>query len=462
MKYARVLIVVSMVLAVTSPAWAQRGYSLYGSPELLSLPSANPSAVPQYAYPGTPVQPSYAPAADHVAYTFPFSSSSPSHLEPAAPKGPRVVRPMPDKSEANDDQPADLNTSGCGMIGSCGMESTCSLPVGCEPCCASLWYARAAWLIMGRDQPNTLWTTYEDGNNANQIPTEIHTQWGNGGQITVGRQFCCGCWALEGTYWGLGPIEGDVSITHLNGVSTPLDFTDVVYANPIAGLPVDLFDGADEHRVWRRDEVHNFELNLVRNGACGCCVDPCCGGFAVDWLVGVRYFRFKEDWAFRSLRQGGAWANPAEVGNLEDDITNNLIGFQFGANLNYQCHKDWRLFARPKLGIYNNHIENTFRAYRGDGELFAPDPASGVPGTYPVHSTVNGISFLAEVDLGIEWQFAPRWSAMVGYRVLAATGIGLADNQIPPYVVDIPEIAAIDRNGQLVLHGAFAGLEYRF
>jgi hypothetical protein len=50
----------------------------------------------------------------------------------------------------------------------------------------------------------------------------------------------------------------------------------------------------------------------------------------------------------------------------------------------------------------------------------------------------------------------------VGYRVVAATGIGLADNQLPQYMVDIPEIANIDHNGQLILHGAFMGITYNF
>jgi hypothetical protein len=194
----------------------------------------------------------------------------------------------------------------------------------------------------------------------------------------------------------------------------------------------------------------------------GC--DPCggCQPLNVSWLAGVRYFRFQERWAFSSLRGGGSWATPADVGHLEDDITNSLVGFQVGCDVNYGCHSNLRLFFRPKIGIYNNHIKHTFRAYRGDGELFAPAAGSGVPGSYPVHSSTDSFSFLTEVDLGVEWQFTPCWSAFAGYRVVAATGIGLADNQIPPYVVDVPEIAAIDRNGQLLLHGAFAGLTFRF
>ena len=46
--------------------------------------------------------------------------------------------------------------------------------------------------------------------------------------------------------------------------------------------------------------------------------------------------------------------------------------------------------------------------------------------------------------------------------MLAATGMGLADAQIPPYLNDIPAIQDIDRNGHLLLYGGFAGLTYCF
>ena len=45
---------------------------------------------------------------------------------------------------------------------------------------------------------------------------------------------------------------------------------------------------------------------------------------------------------------------------------------------------------------------------------------------------------------------------------VAITDVGLADEQIPPYVVDIPEIASIDHNSDLILHGAFFGVGYNF
>ena len=45
--------------------------------------------------------------------------------------------------------------------------------------------------------------------------------------------------------------------------------------------------------------------------------------------------------------------------------------------------------------------------------------------------------------MGTEWQFTRNWSARAGYRVVAITGMGLADDQFPQYMVDTPEIANI-------------------
>ena len=72
------------------------------------------------------------------------------------------------------------------------------------------------------------------------------------------------------------------------------------------------------------------------------------------------------------------------------------------------------------------------------------------------------MSVLSQIDVGLDWQITQCLSARLGYRVVAATGIGLADNQIPPYLNDIPAIQDIDRNGNLLLHGAFAGVTYCF
>jgi hypothetical protein len=87
---------------------------------------------------------------------------------------------------------------------------------------------------------------------------------------------------------------------------------------------------------------------------------------------------------------------------------------------------------------------------------------SGVEGTYPVNSTADAVSFLTQVDVGLDWKFARQWSAQIGYRVVAVSRIGLADAQIPFYIVDIPAIAEIDRNSDLILHGGYATIGFNF
>jgi len=322
------------------------------------------------------------------------------------------------------------------------------------------WYVSVSGLVMARgDEPNKVWVSHEAYSQDNPL---MHTQkdlgWRGGGEIRLGRYFGCGPWAIEAAYWTLDPFTSFASQTHPNYVSTPLDFTDVGWANPaLPGSPGNLFNVAEEHRVWRRNEVQNIELALIRDR-----VDHLCSGpFQVGWSAGVRYFRFDEDLRFGSMDLNGLafGIDPSMEGYLDDKMVNHLVGFQFGSRVDY-CRDRWRLYAFPKVGIYNNHIEHRFNAYRGDGELLAPVPAGY--SSYPVNSTSSVFSLLTEIDLGLECQFAAKWSATIGYRVTVATGMGLADHQIPFYVADTPDLADIDSNGHLLLHGAYASTTYRF
>jgi len=334
----------------------------------------------------------------------------------------------------------------------------------CEPyatCPQSLWYASAAGLILNRDRPNGLWTSHDPDNEAIQLmsTSEAGLSWRGGAEIRFGRRFCCDTWALEATYWGVWAMAGSARQLPpgANGVSTPLDMRFVQFGvgDPLA----DYFDGAEQHRLWRRDEFHNVELNLIRNNLFG--PDPA-RLWDLRFSLGVRFFRFEESLTFGTLANGGTWGgSDGEEAYLGDQIINNLVGFQFGFDADYCFWRNLRLFVAPRIGIYNNHIQNDFRVYRDDG-LSASPTAPGITGSYPVHSTRDVFSLLAQIDLGIEWQFGPRWNAHVGYRVVAATGIGLADNQIPACIVDLPGIRDIDYNGDLLLHGAFAALTYQF
>lgn len=348
-------------------------------------------------------------------------------------------------------------------------ESACETPCTscetvpcCEPCCTLPWYVSVSGLVLGRDQANRVWTSHQANEEANQIMNtqDIEMPWAGGGEITLGRSFCCGTYGIEATYWQLGQVTGRASVTNPNGVSTPLDLR-YLEVGPVGDrvLVSTLFDGAEEHRLRRSNEAYNVELNALYYGRPG---DGFYGS-SVNWLVGARFLKFNDDLLFSSLASG-SWGGSGGVneGYLGDNLENYLVGVQVGFQARSASWHRLSTLLTTKFGVYNNHIKNDFMLYRGDGYNAQIQPASGLSGGYPIHSTANVFSTVAEVDLGVEWNFNSRLSAGVGYRVIAISGIGLADNQIPFYIVDVPEIERIDCNGDLLLHGAFASLTYGF
>jgi len=260
---------------------------------------------------------------------------------------------------------------------------------------------------------SNVWTSYEAGNEANQIghSNMASLTFEHGFEVRVGRRFgACRQWALEGVYWTLGDFNGYRSITHPSGVSTPLTTGHVDFNGFGANL---WFDNAAEHRLWRSNELDNVELNLVRNRLWALDGAP----WSLDWLLGVRYFRFEEGLIFASLQGGASWGqdNGLHEIYMDEQIENHLVGFQFGFEADYWLIDGLRLFVIPKLGIYNNHITQTFRLNLGDGTI-PTTGGTGVPGTYPVRSSTNNVSFLGQLDAGLDWQFAPRWSLRGGCR----------------------------------------------
>ena len=121
--------------------------------------------------------------------------------------------------------------------------------------------------------------------------------------------------------------------------------------------------------------------------------------------LGFRYFRFQESLEFASLRQGGSWDVGNEWAYLNDRVENNLWGFQIGANADVRLTQTIKLFFTPKVGIYDNHIESHFAFARGDGVV--ANTGGAYPGlTYPVNSSTDKVSFLTELNLGLDWQFS--------------------------------------------------------
>ncbi len=325
------------------------------------------------------------------------------------------------------------------------------------------WFASFTAFMMGRNDANHIWTTYQTGNNPNQLMNteQAKSSWKFGGEIRFGHRYFAACdpcsyWGIEGVFWTMEPYSGFASCSNVSTVSTPLIVSNLQFGGVTAS---NWFDGAGEHRLWRRDEMYNAEINLLK----GRLTNPEETPWDVTWSAGFRFFRFSDDLKFGSLQNGQTWGSSggANEAYLRDSVANNLWGAQLGCDVGYTVSGSLRFYVAPRFGVFNNHMENNFQAYLGNGTV-ATTGSSGVAGTYPVQSSADAFAFLSQVDVGAEWTFGKHWSAKVGYRVVAVSNVALADHQIPTYVIDIPEIANIDRNGDLILHGGYAGLTFNF
>jgi opacity protein-like surface antigen len=487
---------------------AEQGYAVPASYPTTAAPMVQPAPTPvyypsqpQYRYPAQPQATAmYQPYQPGAQYRYPGPYSRPP-MRTAAVDPSTSIQPIPAQpgmgpgaspglapNDGTAPQTAGVMNqmlaegSGCGYggcqdgCGQCGPyrgttrrfeHAACGPYSGSDGYCGDgrgcPWYASVSALALSRNEGRRLWTSYDASNDANQLTNtqDIHLPWKWGGEIRLGRRYywCDSTWAVEATYWSTEAFSGFVSTTSPNPpflVSTPLRVFEVQFN----GFPATAwFDNAREHRLWRRDEFQNIEVNLIREQLNCACNAP----WDIGWSLGVRYFRFEENLTFASLQDGGNWGQQGGIREayLNDTITNNLLGFQFGFDAAYCLADGMRLFVCPKVGIYNDRMNQNFRAYLGNGAA-GTTGTSGVPGTFPVLSSRDGLAFLTQIDLGADWQFSQHWSARVGYRVVAITGIALADDQFPQYIVDVPEIAHIDNHSSLILHGVVAGLTYNF
>ncbi|MCH8921761.1 MAG: BBP7 family outer membrane beta-barrel protein [Planctomycetes bacterium] len=424
---------------------------------------AHPTA-PQFAYPNTPQfaypgmtqvaqpQPYYArrgfvsaenrPAPAGFSYRGGDDARLEQLVDSVGPSGytpPSLPRPDPISPSPGDARPYNpWDDQTAGPCESCTSD--------CDLCGGGCWYGSVAGMIMTRDRPDPVWLTYPGASLTTNLmgTTDTSIGWTGGWQFVLGRRMS-DCHRLELVYWGLDPVVYNDSARDAatNNLSTPLDFGTLMAGGGLLG---DLFDAAREHRFRRENEIHNIELNVVHESLMSCC------GFELEWILGARYFRFDENWAFSSVDAGFDFGDdPTREGHYDIDTVNHLVGLQIGTMARWQLCRRWGLHAGQKVGIYANDVSHRSRGYRGDGAS-----------AFNIASNKDEVSFLAELDLGLDYMISSRWRAFATYRAVAVSNVALADDQVPQFISDAAGIANIDTNGHLILHGLLIGAEYRF
>jgi hypothetical protein len=423
--------------ATATTAWAQSPYGYGQAGPALPLPEISSTW-------NTGVQPS---GVVSTSYNSPSGSSWDQQPQTVRPTPEAVpVAPSPsDQGESVQTAPGYPAESGCGCASGSGYgyggEGGCG-------CCCNPWYGYAGGLVMTRNQANKYWTTYNQASNTDQVLNTANASagWGGGAEVTVGRCFGCDN-KIDVTYWGIWQMKGTASVTDpANNLGTPLDTTNGGLT--LNGQTADSFYASShETLIQRNDQVNNVELNWSYDptGA-----DRSCG-ISSTWLAGIRYFRFDEDLLWTSVAGGFTLGEDGgtDQADLQFRCKNDLLGFQVGNRLDWKFSDRFGIFLSGKGGIYGNNASTEATWSTG----------SGVVGfAYSGHK--DDVAFIGEADVGLNYDINCRWSATLGYRVVVATGLALSDNQIPAFLAAQSDMQDVKTNGELVLNGGFAGLQF--
>jgi Putative beta barrel porin-7 (BBP7) len=306
-------------------------------------------------------------------------------------------------------------------------------------------------LVFRRDLEDDRGLSY-NASGASLFSTDSDFGTAGGAELMIGRRRCSG-YGWESRYWELFPERSDVSFggtpyTALTGLGE-------IYHTPSAAYVNTFYDRATVHRLYRGNEIRNFEFNALRNGGC---FD--CGRGTYELLGGFRWFEFDEDLRYAT---NSTWPGHPVQFNYDTSVANTLLGAQFGGRMERCLRGRWRLSTGLTLGLFNNRIRHSQRMYDeaggNDAQIFA-GPWNGT--AYNVRSDKDDLAMLGELNAGVWYLARQNLRFGVGYRAMGISGVALAPDQIPYNFTDLREIERINSNGSLILHGATAGLQYSF
>jgi Putative beta barrel porin-7 (BBP7) len=364
------------------------------------------------------------------------------------------------------------------------------------------WFVGGGALFFRRVDDHNVALTYDTAMpNENSLSTQDARQNNlNGFEVFVGRYLNCGRNALMLNYWGLYPEDETATIIQSTGGNyrsrhqfDGLDMpTQSVY---------DWYDGAISHQIVRSSQYQNVETNLLgfavggasrtwnsaglggcNSGACGdcgscgggcaaftgpCCLTPNMCGSRLNWtwLAGFRWFRFTDKLQYAASEVDTFYNGGADDLYFNNNVRNDLVGFQLGSAGTYCLGKRFNVYALSKAGLYNNNSQLYTRVGRNG---FAPTTATVTSGNiyngqdYMVDASQNNAAFLGELGTGLGVRVTRGWSANVGYRVIAASGVATAVNSIPFEMNHLGNVSEYNNTSSLILHGLNVGGMYNF
>jgi len=337
----------------------------------------------------------------------------------------------------------------------------------CANACAPqtvLWGGRVGALMLNREDENHRRFSFDSTDESIQLldSRESNFEDGFGVEVHVFRRDLCSCVTLEGVYWGIFPevshayaYPGQVA-GNLDGI---LNFDQLNYYGVTADNAV---NGAMVHRLRRETEIHNAELNRLWDLSpqnCSCSPGCSCSPWSVQFLAGLRYFRFSDNLQFSSDPVDTMFTGAADELYYTIDVDNDLFGFQLGGWGERQISSSrWSFTCGAKAGIFINDADAHSHIGGAAGTATVNNgPNSGA--AWNVVSSKDDLALLAELQAGLTYRAGWNWRLRADYRVIAVSGVALPTNQIYQDLRGLQDVALLGTNGDLTLHGVFFGAE---
>ncbi len=311
---------------------------------------------------------------------------------------------------------------------------------GCPPA----WYGRVEMLTLFRDAKEGFsFATIGPGGPVALGTGDFRSEFSAGVRALVGKTL--GDWyRVEVSYFGSHSWDDSVAVRNLDpndqgglgNLYSP--FTN--FGNPagVAGL-----DYNDFVSMRFSSRLNNGEVNLRRRVL----MRP--GDYETSFLVGGRYMQIGEqfDYLSESITPG-----PAVSSNfLAIDTDNQMIGVQIGLLSQFLIQQRCWIDFEMKGGIFQNRAKLN-RSFTVDDGLGGVNMATGT-------DNIDRTSFVGDLSLQFNYQFAPSWTFYAGYNALWVTGLALGGNNFETdanMLLTGPTL--IDHSGQMVYHGPNIGL----
>lgn len=244
---------------------------------------------------------------------------------------------------------------------------------------------------------------------------------------------------LEATYMGLYDISLHEQVNSpdvANGSNFQL-FS--VFSDYGTGTLIPGVDDGQTHRIDYDADLQSTEFSYRRYWVGH---RTCISG---TYLLGFRYFRFTDDFAFNSE---GLVLPEIQTASRLWSGKNDLLGFQFGGDAWMCLRQGLRIGCEAKAGVYNNRFKFRHMATFSD-----PD----APDDFDVSTDGNQVAFGTEGSASVVIDILPSWSVRGGYRIFYLNSLATAENNINQE--DISDVF-VTTQGDALYHGFHGGIEY--